>query len=76
MNWYHIYQTYELSAVPWQLFKQSVRWNLAATEFILEYINEPADKTGVLSRDAAAAYTKNSDWETYEPWMPLNNGES
>lgn len=76
MNWYRIYQKSELPEVPWHLFVQSVRWNLAATEFILEYINEPADKTGVLSRDAAAAYTKNSDWETYEPWISLNNGES
>ena len=75
MNWYRIYQKSELPEVPWHLFVQSVRWNLAASEFILEYVNEPEDKTGVLSRDEAATYTKNSDWETYEPWIPLNNGE-
>lgn len=73
MNWYRIYQTHELSSVQWQLFKQSVRWNLAATEFILEYVDEPADKTGVMTRDEAAAYTKNPEWETYEPWANLNN---
>ena len=76
MNWYRIYQTYELSAVQWQLFKQSVRWNLAATEFILEYVDEPADKTGVMTRDEAAAYTKNSEWETYEPWASLSDGQA
>lgn len=75
MNWYRIYQKSELPEVPWHLFVQSVRWNLAATEFILEYVDEPADKTGVMTRNEAAAYTKNSDWETYEPWIPLNNGE-
>ena len=76
MNWYRIYQKSELPEVPWHLFVQSVRWNLAASEFILEYVNEPEDKTGVLSRDEAATYTKNEEWETYEPWASLNNGEA
>jgi len=75
MNWYKIYKKEELVNVPWHLFMQNVRWNLAATEFILEYVNEPIDKTDVLSRDEAAAYTKNTDWETYEPWATLNNNE-
>lgn len=76
MNWYRIYQKSELPEVPWHLFVQSVRWNLAATEFILEYVDEPADKTGVMTRDEAAAYTKNSEWETYEPWASLSNGQA
>lgn len=67
MNWYRIYQRSELTSVPWEIFRQQVRWNLAATEFILEYVQEPADKTGVMSRDEAAAYTKNPEWETGEP---------
>jgi hypothetical protein len=75
MNFYRIYKKEELSNVPWGLFVQSVRWNLAASEFILEYVHEPADKTGVLTRDEAAAYTKNEAWETYEPFASLNNGE-
>ena len=76
MKWYRIYQKSELANVPWHLFVQSVRWNLAATEFILEYVDEPADKTGVLTRDEAAAYTKNSEWETYEPWASLTDGKA
>lgn len=76
MNWYRIYQKSELPEVPWHLFVQSVRWNLAATEFILEYVHEPADKTGVMTRNEAAAYTKNSQWETYEPWASLSNGQA
>ena len=76
MNWYRIYQKSELPEVPWHLFVQRVRWNLAATEFILEYVDEPADKTGVMTRDEAAAYTKNSEWETYEPWASLSNGQT
>ena len=75
MNFYRIYKKEELSSVPWGLFVQSVRWNLAASEFILEYVQEPADKTGVLTRDEAAAYTKNDAWETYEPWTSWDNGE-
>lgn len=75
MNWYKIYKKEDLVSVPWHLFVQSVRWNLAATEFILEYVNEPLDKTGVMDRDEAAMYTKNPDWETYEPWANLNNHE-
>ena len=76
MNWYRIYQKNELANVPWHLFVQSIRWNIAATEFILEYVNEPADKTGVLSRDEAAAYTKTEQWDNGEPWATLNNGEA
>lgn len=75
MNWYHLYQRSELAMVPWELFKQTIRWNLAATEFILEYVNEPADKTGVMTRDEAAAYTKTSLWDDGEPWASLSNGE-
>ncbi len=75
MNWYKIYQKHELSNVPWNLFVQSVRWNLACTEFILEYNLEPEDKTGVLTRDEAAAYTKTSDWDNGEPWASMYNGE-
>ena len=76
MNWYKIYQKHELSNVPWNLFVQSVRWNLACTEFILEYNVEPEDKTGVLTRDEAAAYTKTSDWDNGEPWASMYNGEA
>ena len=75
MNWYKIYHKHELSNVPWNLFVQSVRWNLACTEFILEYNVEPEDKTGVLTRDEAAAYTKTSDWDNGEPWASMYNGE-
>jgi len=76
MKWYRIYQVNELPTVPWNLFVQSVRWNLAATEFILEYYKEPADKTGVLNRDEAAAYTKTTDWDLYQSYEELMNGES
>ena len=75
MNWYKIYLKEELSNVPWNLFVQSVRWNLACTEFILEYNVEPEDKTGVLTRDEAAAYTKTTEWDNGEPWASLYNGE-
>lgn len=74
MKWYHIYLKNELSDVPWHLFVQSVRWNLACTEFILEYNLEPEDKTGVLTRDQAAAYTKTIEWDNGQPWASLNNG--
>ena len=73
MNWYKIFQRQELTTVQWELFRQQVRWNLAATEFILEYVDEPADKTSVMNRDEAAAYTKNAEWETGEP-LGLNSG--
>lgn len=75
MNWYHVYHKDQLPNVPWNLYQQFVRWNLAATEFILEYKHEPADKTGVLTRDEAAAYTKNTDWEVYDIYPNVNNGE-
>lgn len=71
MKWYRVYQINELPTVPWALFVQSVRWNLAATEFILEYWQEPADKTGVLTRDEAAAYTKTTEWDTYDDLVNL-----
>jgi len=48
----------------------------AATEFILEYVEEPADKTGVMSRDEAAAYTKNAKWETGEPLGLNSSGQA
>jgi len=69
MNWYRIYLKEELSNVPWNLFVQSVRWNLACTEFILEYNVEPEDKTGVLTRDEAAAYTKTDEWQNNNPFL-------
>ena len=72
MKWYRIYQRGELTSVPWELFRQQVRWNLAATEFILEYVEEPADKTGAMNRDDAATYTKNAQWEMGEP-LGLNS---
>jgi hypothetical protein len=75
MNWYKIYLKEELSNVPWNLFAQSIRWNLACTEFVLEYNHEPTDKTGVLTRDEAAEYTKTTDWDNGEPWASLYNGE-
>jgi len=75
MNWYHIYNNSELSSVNWLKFKQFIRWNLTGTEFCLEYIEEPEDKTGVLTRDEAAAYTKTSDWDNGEPWASMYNGE-
>lgn len=61
--WYHIYNVAELSTVNWLQFKQYIKWNLSGTEFCLEYINEPADKTNVLTRDEAAEYTKTAEWE-------------
>jgi hypothetical protein len=61
--WYHIYKTNELSTIDWLKFKQQIRWNLNATEFILEYISEPEDKTGVLTQEEARVYTKTEDWE-------------
>lgn len=68
-NWYHIYQTAELSNVQWLKFKQFIKWNLTGTEFCLEYIEEPVDKTGVLTRDEAAAYTKTDEWQNNDPFL-------
>ena len=65
--WYHLYTLAELPSVPWPLFRQTVLWNLAGTEFILEYKQEPADKTGVLTRDAAAALSKTDEWQNNDP---------
>jgi hypothetical protein len=68
MKWFHLYQLEDLSSVNWLQFTQTVLWNIAGTEFVLEYKEEPADKTGVMTRDEAAAYTKTSDWDNGEPW--------
>jgi hypothetical protein len=65
--WYHLYTLEELSTVPWLLFRQTVLWNLAGTEFILEYKQEPADKTGVLTRDEAAELSKTDAWQNNDP---------
>lgn len=74
--WYHLYTLAELPSVPWLLFRQTVLWNLAGTEFVLEYKEEPADKTGVLTREQAAAYTSTSDWDNGEPWVSMYNGQA
>jgi hypothetical protein len=65
--WYHLYNLEELPSVPWLLFRQTVLWNLAGTEFILEYKQEPSDKTGVLTRDEAAALSKTDEWQNNDP---------
>jgi len=67
--WYHLYTLAELPSVPWNLFKQTLIWNLAGTEFILEYKEEPADKTGVLTRDEAAILSKSEDWSPRVPGL-------
>jgi hypothetical protein len=67
--WYHLYSLAELPSVPWNLFKQTLIWNLAGTEFILEYKEEPADKTGVLTRDEAAILSKSEDWSPRVPGL-------
>jgi len=67
--WYHLYTLAELPSVPWPLFKQTLIWNLAGTEFILEYKEEPADKTGVLIRDEAAILSKSEDWSPRVPGL-------
>jgi hypothetical protein len=67
--WYHLYTLAELPSVPWNLFKQTLIWNLAGTEFILEYKEEPADKTGVLTRDEAALLSKSEDWSPRVPGL-------
>jgi hypothetical protein len=67
--WYHLYTLAELPTVPWNLFKQTLIWNLAGTEFILEYKEEPADKTGVLTRDEAALLSKSEDWSPRVPGL-------
>ena len=67
--WYHLYTLTELPSVPWSLFKQTLLWNLAGTEFILEYKEEPADKTGVLTRDEAAILSKSEDWSPRVPGL-------
>lgn len=67
--WYHLYTLAELPSVPWNLFKQTLIWNLAGTEFILEYKEEPADKTGVLTRDEAAVLSKSEDWSPRVPGL-------
>ena len=67
--WYHLYNLAELPSVPWNLFKQTLIWNLAGTEFILEYKEEPADKTGVLTRDEAALLSKSEDWSPRVPGL-------
>jgi hypothetical protein len=67
--WYHLYSLAELPRVPWNLFKQTLIWNLAGTEFILEYKEEPADKTGVLTRDEAAILSKSEEWSPRVPGL-------
>lgn len=67
--WYHLYTLAELPNVSWNLFKQTLIWNLAGTEFILEYKQEPADKTGVLTRDEAALLSKSEDWSPRVPGL-------
>jgi hypothetical protein len=67
--WYHLYTLAELPSVAWPLFKQTLIWNLAGTEFILEYKEEPADKTGVLTRDDAAILSKSEDWSPRVPGL-------
>jgi hypothetical protein len=67
--WYHLYTLAELPSVPWNLFKQTLIWNLAGTEFILEYKEEPADKTGVLTRDEAALLSKSEEWSPRVPGL-------
>jgi hypothetical protein len=67
--WYHLYTLTELPSVPWSLFKQTLLWNLAGTEFILEYKEEPTDKTGVLTRDEAAALSKTDEWQNNDPFL-------
>jgi hypothetical protein len=67
--WYHLYTLAELPSVPWNLFKQTLIWNLAGTEFVLEYKEEPADKTGVLTRDEAALLSKSEDWSPRVPGL-------
>ena len=67
--WYHLYTLAELPSVPWNLFKQTLIWNLAGTEFILEYKEEPADKTGVLTRDEAAILSKSEEWSPRVPGL-------
>jgi len=67
--WYHLYTLAELPSVAWNLFKQTLIWNLAGTEFILEYKEEPADKTGVLTRDEAALLSKSEDWSPRVPGL-------
>jgi hypothetical protein len=67
--WYHLYTLAELPSVPWLLFRQTVLWNLAGTEFILEYKEEPADKTGVLTREEAAALSKTDEWQNNDPFL-------
>ena len=67
--WYHLYTLAELPNVSWPLFKQTLIWNLAGTEFILEYKEEPADKTGVLTRDDAAILSKSEDWSPRVPGL-------
>jgi hypothetical protein len=65
--WYHIYNINELNNVNWLQFKQFIKWNLTATEFCLEYIEEPVDKTGVLTRHEAAELTKTDEWQNNDP---------
>lgn len=65
--WYHLYNLAQLPTVPWQLFKQTLLWNLAGTEFMLEYKEEPADKTGVLTREEAAELSKTDAWQNNDP---------
>jgi hypothetical protein len=67
--WYHIYNINELNNVNWLQFKQFIKWNLTATEFCLEYIEEPVDKTGVLTRDEAAELTKTDEWQNNDPHL-------
>jgi hypothetical protein len=67
--WYHLYTLAELPNVSWPLFKQTLIWNLAGTEFILEYKEKPADKTGVLTRDEAAILSKSEDWSPRVPGL-------
>jgi hypothetical protein len=67
--WYHLYTLAELPSVAWPLFKQTLIWNLAGTEFILEYKEEPADKTCVLTRDEAAILSKSEEWSPRVPGL-------
>jgi hypothetical protein len=67
--WYHLYTLSELPTISWPLFKQTLLWNLAGTEFILEYKEEPVDKTNVLTRDEAAALSKTDEWQNNNPFL-------
>ena len=69
---YKIYPSASINTIDTSNVTSNIRWNIANTEFIVEFLTPPHGNTVTLTHDEAAILMQNENWAPPEEDLPFN----